>query len=169
MAESTNKLVTRSEWLAYMEVGGDSAKTYKLIGEGFTSFAESKNPKEYSRQYVNEKSERTDVVGYAPSIDYSCDVYSTDPVIQELITIADKELIGSDTHRKICSVNTWVAGTTEGTYAAFERTYAVVPSTKGDGTDALIYAGTLRAVGDIVPGEFDPDTCTFTAESEISA
>ena len=67
-----NKLVTRDEWLAYMEIGSE----YHLIGEGFTSFSESKNPKEYSRHYVHERSERTDTTGFSPSIAYSCDVYT---------------------------------------------------------------------------------------------
>lgn len=44
-------------------------KTYTRM-TGFTSMSESKNSTEYSRQYVDEASERSDVVGYSPSNDY---------------------------------------------------------------------------------------------------
>ena len=36
---------------------------------------------------------------------------------------------------------------------------------KGDGTEALIYTGTFKAVGDIVEGTFDIKTETFTPKA----
>lgn len=157
-----NKLVTRSEWAAYMACG--TTPTFELIGEGFTSFAESKNPKEYSRQYVHERTERADVVGYAPSIAYSADVYSENPVILEVLAVTDGELVGSDAQREVVSVNLWQPAGTGGTaFKAYKRAYAIIPDGKGDGTEALIYTGTLKAVGDAVAGTFDTASKTFTA------
>ena len=164
MSESaTNVLVSRSQFLAFMKVGATPA--YELIGEGFTSFSESKNPKEYTRQYVHETGERTDVIGYSPSIAYAVDVYSNDPVISEIVDITDNEYLGALTHRKICSVNLWRPGTTSGTYEAYERTYAVIPDSKGDGAEALNYSGTLKCVGDKVKGTFALATKVFTADA----
>ena len=60
------------------------------------------------------------------------------------------------------SVNLWEA-TGANTYKAYKRTYAIVPDTKGDGTDALVYTGTMRAVSDIVEGEFNTSSKTFAA------
>lgn len=147
----TNKLVNRNEWAAYMKT---AESTYSIIGEGFTSLTENKNAKEYSRQYVHEKTERTDVTGYASSIAYSCDVYSEDPVIQKIIEITDNEKVGTDAQVEIVSVNLWQTGGTENSYVAYQRKYAVIPDSKGDGTDALVYSGNLKAVGDIVKGTF---------------
>ena len=67
-------LVTRNKRQSYMNTGTVNAPTWSLIGEGFTSLAESKNPNEYSRHSVHEATERTDVTGYAPSIAYALDV-----------------------------------------------------------------------------------------------
>lgn len=159
-----NKLVMRNEWAAYAEVEGTEGKAYALIGEGFTSLTESKNPREYSRQYVHEKTERTDVTGYASSLAYTCDTYSEDPVIQHIVKVTDNEYVGTEAQIKVCSVNKWVTiGGVSGTYEAYERTYAIIPDAKGDGTDALVYSGTLRAVGDSVKGEFNEETKKFTA------
>lgn len=162
----TSKLVSRSELRSYMNVStGDVAAVYELIGEGFTSLTEAKNPKEYSRQYIHEKTERTDVVGYAPSLDYSVDIYTNNPVIKRIREITDKELIGSDAQVSIVNVEIFSDGTVDKTKCvAYERKYAVIPDSKGEGVEALVYTGTFKAVGDIVPGTFNIDTKAFTAE-----
>ena len=164
---ATNELVLRCQWEAYMECGAEEeSKTFHLIGEGFTSFPEAKNPKEYTRKYVNYKTEKTDVIGYSPSISYSCDCIAGDPVVQEIVEITDKELIGSATHRDIVSVNCWDE-ISDGAFAATKRTYAIIPDGKGDGTDALIYTGTMKAVSDIVEGKFVRETKTFTPTDTV--
>ena len=161
-----NRLVNRNEWAAYAEVPGEGGtKTYYLIGEGFTSLTESKNPKEYSRQYVHEKTERTDVTGYATSLAYTCDTYSEDPVIQHIVKVTDKEFVGTEAQIKVCSVNMWVTDGGETVHEAYERTYAIIPDSKGDGNDALVYSGTLRAASDAVEGTFDTASKTFTKKS----
>ena len=163
-------LVMRYQYESYMgclEAGtsGTVTETFNLIGEGFTSFPESKNPQEYSRKYVSDKTERTDVIGYAPSIEYSADCVSDDPVVKEIMKIHDGELVGNDTHRNIISVNRWEENATDHTCPATKRAYAIVPNAKGDGTDALIYTGTMRAAGDLITGSFNTSTKTFTADS----
>lgn len=161
---ASNDLVLRCQWESYMQCGTGESKTFNLIGEGFTTFPEAKNPKEYTRKYVNYKTEKTDVIGYSPSISYSCDCIAGEPVVEEIIEITDKELIGTATHREIVSVNCWEE-TTDGKFAATKRTYAIIPDGKGDGTDALIYTGTMKAISDLVEGTFDRSTKTFTANA----
>ena len=162
---ATNELILRCQWESYMACGGKEKSTLELVGEGFTAFPEAKNPKEYTRKYVNYKTEKTDVIGYSPSIAYTCDAISGDPVVNEIIEITDNEYLGSDTHRDIVSVNCWQKSEKkQGEFVAFKRTYAIIPSNKGDGTDALIYTGTMKAVSDIVFGTFNRETKTFTPE-----
>lgn len=156
-------LVMRHQWASYMDCGTADTPDFNLIGEGFTSFPESKNPKEYTRKYINDKTERTDVIGYSPSIGYSCDVITDDPVITKIVTITDTEKTGNDTHVDVVSVNLWEQSGTSGSYNAYKRTYAIIPDGKGDGTDAMIYTGTMKAVGEIVVGTFALDSKTFTA------
>lgn len=168
MPEEVNKevlLITRDEMISFMKC---SDGKYHLIGEGFTSFSEAKNPKEYTRKYVNYKTEVTDVIGFAPSFAYSCDVISGDPVIEEIIDIHDNEKIGSAAVRDVVTVNHWIPGTTDGTFKASMRQYSIIPANKGDGTDALVYSGTLKARGDIVHGTFDVATSMFTPTPETT-
>lgn len=165
----TNDLVLRYQFESYMECGSGNSKTFQLIGEGFTSFPEAKNPKEYTRKYINYKTEKTDVIGYSPSVSYSCDTIYGDPVVQEIVSITDNELVGNDAHRDIVSVNCWEETETAGTYKAFKRTYAVIPGNKGDGTDALIYTGTMKAVSDLIVGTFNRANKTFTAAASAAS
>ena len=164
MAEDQKKLVMRYQFESYMKCTLDDNKDKLcLIGEGFTSFPESKNPAEYTRKYICDQTERSDVIGYAPSIEYSTDCISGDPVVAEILYVHDNELVGSDTHRDVVNVNRWKEK--EGKCPAKMRTYAIIPNQKADGTDALVYTGTMKAVSDIVDGTFDVKTSTFEAAS----
>ena len=171
MPDGTKKeLVGRHKRLAFMnvaETGGASA-TYTRM-KGFTSLSEGKEPTEYSRQYVDEATERTDVVGYATAIDYEFDRHTNTPVHERIATITDDELLGTDAQVDIVSVDVFTANA-EGKAIARKRTYSVIPDTTGDGTDALIYSGSFSAASEIVKGyavsEDNWQTCTFT-EGEI--
>lgn len=159
---SESRLIKRAELRSFMELNpSGSALTYFLIGEGFTNLAESKNAQEYSRQYIHEYTERTDVVGYAPSLAYSVDAHTNNPVIKKIMEVTDKELTGSDAVVPVVAVNTFEEVET-GKCKAYKRNYSIIPDGKGDGTDALVYTGTMHAVGDPVEGAFDLEEKTFT-------
>lgn len=164
MAEK-KQLVGRHKRLAFMEIDGKLTRM-----TGFTSLSEGKEAKEYSRQYVDEATERTDVVGYATSVDYEFDRYTNDPVCERLSTIADDELVGTAAQVDVVSVDIFTVNESKQAIAR-KRTYSVIPDTTGDGTDALIYSGNFSAASEIVKGyatsEDGWQTCTFT-KGEIS-
>lgn len=146
-------LAMRYQFAAYMKCDLLSTPAYKLMGEGFTDMTESKNPIEYSRKYIHEKSERSDVTGYSPSLSYSMDYYTDDPVAAEIRAVTDDELVGTEAQREIILVDLFDGDATNG-YAAYKRTYSIIPDGKGSGTDALIYTGNLKATGEKVKGTF---------------
>lgn len=160
-------LILRADQAAYMNTGTGSSAVWSRVGDGFTSFPESKNAKEYTRQYIHMRQEVTDVVGYAPSIAYSCDVYDDDPCCSKIVDITNTEAVGADAEVEILIVDLYKA-TGEGiaaTAPARKRTYVVVPDQIADGVDALVYTGTLKAVSEITNGTFKPSDSTFTAAS----
>ena len=162
MADTTQKLVNRSQRVAFMNTATPegSAKFERMTG--FTSITNAKNPKEYSRQYVDEDTERSDVVGYAPSIDYSFDRHTNNAVHEKICKIHDGELLGNDTHVDIISVDLFKKSTTGDKYYATKRTYAVIPDSDGDGTDALIYSGSFKAVSGLEEGYATFEGTDFT-------
>lgn len=155
-------LVMRAKLAHYMNTGNAGTPTFSRIGEGFTDFTESKNAQEYTRQYIDDQTETTDVVGYSPSIAYSADVYDDDPVCEKVIDIADQELVGDAAQVEIVTANEYEITEQQTTCTAFKRTYSVIPDQKGSGVQQLVYTGTLRAVGDQVAGTWNPGTKEFT-------
>lgn len=155
-----DKISKRSDKLAFF--GEDKVSTFTRM-RGFTEFSMSKNPVEYSRRYIDEKTERNDVVAYAPSISYSFDRFAGDSVHDQLVDIADNEKVGADAVRYIVIVDLSDEADQK---SAYMREWTVIPDSEGDDTDAYTYSGSLKANGEIVAGTAVSDdnwqTITFT-------
>lgn len=170
MAETKEILVQRAQKVMFYGVPGtDGASTYKRM-KGFTDQSTSKNPKEYTRQYVDELFEQTDVVGYSPSTSYGFDQYAGNPVHDDIVKITNDELVGNDAIRTLILVD--ISGLTEGTKTApaVSRAFSVIPDSEGGSLDAYTYTGNFKSKGAKVKGtattEDDWQTVTFVADSE---
>lgn len=155
-AQMSGELIKRSDKVAYYGVpsaaGGNAAPTYTRM-QGFTSMDKSMNPKEYTRQYVDEEFERTTVTGHSVSIAFTFDQHSGNAVHADMAAMADGELLGSDTVRDIVLVDFSQPVSEEArTYKAFKRPFAVILESEGDGTDAYAYSGNLRVDGNVIEG-----------------
>ena len=78
---------------------------------------------------------RSDVVGYAPAIDYEFDRYTNDPVHEKIAAITDDEILGTEAQVDIVVVDLFEQKTSETTCTARKRTWSVIPDTEGDGTE----------------------------------
>lgn len=145
-------LVTRPKKLAFWQLPNGSFQRM----EGFTDLSYSQNPKEYSRQYVDEEFERTDIVGYAPSISYAFDCYTNNGVLADIVKITENEYIGDLMKRTIVVVDLSDGGMVS---PAKMRDYAVIPDTNGDSTDCLTYSGNFKAKGLLID-------CTATSDDD---
>lgn len=147
---NNSDIVMRTGKLAFYQCRGEGI--YRRM-EGFTDLSNSKGAKEYTRQYVDEDFERTDVSGYSPEKSYSFDRYKNHPVLDDIIYITENELIGQAMVRGIVCLDMTTAVSNNGTTWTAEgkmRKWAVVPDTDGDGTDALIYTGTFKCRGEMI-------------------
>lgn len=156
-------LVHRSERRHYMNVGTTKAPVWAQIGEGFTTFTQSQHPVYYQRRYIHESVKRTDVTGYAPVIDYAFEVYRGNAPIERLRQITDGECTGSDAWVEICTVDVFDETGVSGVCHASVRTYSVIPGESGEGTDTLLYTGTLHAVSPPTKGTFVLSAGIFTS------
>lgn len=164
-AELKGKLVKRSDKVAYYGVPKDSMVTFTRM-QGFTSQSKSKNPIEYSRQYVDEEFEQTDVTGYSTSMSYAFDQYEGNHVHDDMVQLADNEVTGTDAVREIVIVDFSKPIDKESRkYSARKRTFAVIFDSEGDETSAYTYSGNFRTKGDIISGtatvSIDGLTLTF--------
>lgn len=148
------KLKKRSEKLSFMEVKpttGSGESTFVRL-EGFTTQTFNANAKEYGRNYVDEDTERTDVTGYAESINYNFDQYVGQKALEEIVKISENELTGTDAVRKIVTVDMTTLSGSSGKVPSFTanatvRSYAIVPSSNGESTDCMTYSGDFKSRG----------------------
>ena len=156
-------IAKRSSKVAFYGVNGDNGAVYHRMS-GFTEFATSKNPIEYSRQYVDEEMEVTDVVGYAPSVSYEFDLFDDNPVHKDIAGIADNESVGGAAVRTIIVVDVESADKT-----AVKREFSVIPDGEGSSMDAYTYSGNFRVKGSKVFGKASTtdgwQTCVFEENS----
>ena len=158
------KLVKRSDKVSFLGCISEGTEKFNRM-RGFTTLSGAKNPTEYSRRYVDEEFETTDVTGYSPSLDFGFDQYSGDPVHDEMVKILDNEALGTEARRNIVTVDfSQEAG--EGSYKAVKREYAIIGDAEGDSMDAYTYSGTFRSTGKRIVGTATVDengaVATFT-------
>lgn len=165
----TEQLVKRSRKVAFMDVSTTSIANFLRMTK-FTEISKSKNPTEYSRSYVDEDGEVTDVTGYSEEISYNFDLHVGNLVHEKLVDITDNEKTGADALVRILQVDfTKPKGTG---YEARLRTYSVVPDAEGDSTDAYTYSGAFRKNSNMTIGtatmNADNTVATFVAEQEVA-
>ena len=162
------KLVKRSGKVAFMDVSTTAIPNFLRMRK-FTEISKSKNPTEYSRTYVDEDGEVTDVTGYSEEISYAFDLYSGNLVHEKIVKITDDELTGDEALVKILIID-FSKPVGDG-YEARLRTYTTVPDTEGDSTDAYTYSGAFRKNSIMTKGiatlSTDKTTATFTAQEEV--
>lgn len=138
-------MIKRSEKLAFMEIRNGETVTYERM-TGFTEFSLSKNPKEYSRKYIDEDMERSEVVSYSPSVSYKFDTDPENNVHKLLCNVADHELIGeaAECNIIIADISSLDAS---GKAKAIMRRFSVIPQSEGDDKDTYTVSGALKACG----------------------
>ena len=159
-------MIKRSEKLAFMLVDEDNKTVYRRM-KGFTELSVSKNPKEYTRKYIDEDMERSEVVGYSPAISYKFDADPDNSVHQFLTKVADYELLGEDAECNIIVAdlsNLDKAGTAK----AIMRKFSIIPQNEGDDRDTYTVSGSFKAAGTKIFGTATStdnwQTVTFKAE-----
>lgn len=166
---NTEQLVKRSRKVAFMDVSTTSIANFLRMTK-FTEISKSKNPTEYSRTYVDEDGEVTDVTGYSEEISYNFDLHIGNLVHEKIVDITDNEKTGSDALVRILQVDFTKAKGSG--YEARLRTYSVVPDAEGDSTDAYTYSGAFRKNSNMIIGTAtmneDNTVATFVAEQEVA-
>lgn len=163
------KIVKRSDKVAFLEVppitGEGKGVFYRM--KGFKSLSKKRNPKEYTRQYVDEAFETTDIVGISISQDFEFDQVKDSPLHDYLVDIIESEKLGSDAIVNIVQVDFTKTTSVEGEFPAVKRGFALIADSDGDGVEAYTYTGSFKVAGSRIEGKATTDdgwqTCTFTA------
>ena len=142
-----NRIVKRSDKLTFFGVVDETGNITFHRMKGFSEISVKKNSREYSRQYVDEEFEQSDVVGYSPSITYTFDQFKDDPVHKDLVSLSALERVGDEAVRTILQVDLSDKDG-EGKCPAIKREFAVIFDSEGNSLESYSYSGTLRVKGE---------------------
>jgi len=160
------KLINRHDKVAYYGVKDTDGNVIYHRMCGFTKMDTSKNPVEYSRRYIDESFEQTDVVAFSPSISFAFDRYSGNPVHEDIVQLADNEIMGTDAVRSIVIADISTKND-NGECSAIMRDFSVMVENEGNSNDAYTLSGTMSTKGEKVFGKAvlsdDAQTLTFAA------
>ena len=138
-------MIKRSKKLAFIKFDEMGEGVYARL-EGFTQFAVSTNPKEYTRKYIDEDFERSEVSTFAPSVSYKFDYDPQFDVHNLFLAVTEPEVFGEEAKCRIAIVDT--INDNEGAYLAKIRDFFIIPQTEGDDPNTYTYSGTLKAAGE---------------------
>lgn len=161
------KLVQRHEKVAYYGIEDDNGNTVYHRMCGFTKMDTSKNPQEYKRRYIDESFEQSDVVAFSPSVSFSFDRYALDPVHDDIVKLADNEILGTDAVRSIVVADISIKDE-QGNVKAVKRDFSVMVEAEGNSLDAYTLSGVMNTKGEKVFGKAtlseDAKTLVFLAD-----
>ena len=144
-----NKLLRRSNKVAFYSIkNGDVTEYHRM--KGFTDFTVSKNPSEYSRKYVDETFEQSDVVGYSPSVSFSFDYIKDNKIHNDIANISKNELVGDDAVREILMID---FSSDEKNPTAIKREFSVIVENEGSGMEGYIVKGSFKVKGEKIFGK----------------
>ena len=157
------KLVQRHEKVAYYGIKDTDGNTVYHRMCGFTKMDTSKNPKEYKRRYIDEDFEQSDVVAFSPSVSFTFDRYSNDPVHEDIVKLADNEVLGTDAIRTIIIAD-FSTMDEAGKVEVVMRDFSVMVEAEGNSLDAYTLSGVMNAKGEKIFGkaELSDDRKTLT-------
>lgn len=163
----TGKLIGRHEKVAYYGIADESGNVVYHRMSGFTKMSTSKNPIEYSRRYIDESFEQTDIVAMSPSIAFTFDRYSGNVVHDDIVEISDNEILGDGAVRSIVIADL-STDDGKGNCRAVKRNFSVMVETEGDSLDAYTLSGTMSTKGEKISGKAvisqNGETLIFSAD-----
>ena len=154
----------RNEVVAYLNTGASFAvPTFTLMGTGFDKLDDELNPVEDSVTYVHEATATTTLTGYEAAWSFDATVIKDDAAVTKLRGIGKSRATGANAQCDIVTYDVWDVAT--GTVPAVRQKVAVVMDniSNGAGGEKLGMSGTLKAVGDPIPGTFTVATKAFVA------
>lgn len=148
---------------------GESESTYTpnwvRLGKDLEEFNVELNPDtETSKNILGESTFKHN--GYEVSADadpYYAD--KDDPLFTKLQDIVDNRKSGDDCKTSALEVHMWDAGSSEGTYVAYQQDCYVVPTSYGGDTSGYQIPFTVYYTGERVKGTYAVATKTFTADA----
>lgn len=152
--------ITRNLLKQFLGIG--ATPTYHACGP-FTKLAEENSPEIDDTAFIGDKNGSPTVTGYKNKWSFEAQVHEGDPIIDDLLSIARGQKVGSDCERVLvdCDLNK-ADSAVSGSYYARKFAIAVeCTPPAGDPKSITKITGNFHQIGDLVEGIFNPTTKTW--------
>lgn len=148
----------------YIDVGSNDS-TYVLMGAGFSELNESPSAQTSSKRYINDKAQTKRITGYDWSSPFNTDQIRSEEAVDFICKIGELQKTGSDAETDYVIVDLdQKVGDSGSSYHARKFHVAVEISSFENNDGEMAASGNLLQIGDLVEGNFDTSSKTFTAK-----
>ncbi|MGL5149057.1 MAG: hypothetical protein ACRC7N_00585 [Clostridium sp.] len=153
----------RRKYANYLNVG-KTTEEFVLMGAGFTDLNEQPSAQTTSKRYVNDKNATKSIVGYDWSTPFTTDMIRSEKAVDFICNIGELQKVGSDAESDYIIVDLDKAiAAKQNTFTARKFRVAIEVASFDNNDGDMSAAGNLLGVGDLIVGEFNTTTKSFTA------
>ena len=150
---------------------------YELMAQ-FTQISESPNAETTDQQYIVDKSKTTTTTSYATQWafegvaqkDAAGEEIASAKAIQWLQQVGELQKLGEECTTELVIIDRWkpIASKEKTYYARYSKVSAEITDITAEAGSNITISGNLNGIGDIVEGEFNIESKTFTPTSKVS-
>lgn len=156
----------RRKYANYLNISKSSGEEYELMGAGFTDLNESPSAQTTSKRYVNDKNATKSIVGYDWSTAFATDMIRSEKAVDFICEIGELQLVGADAETDYIIVDLdKPVSLKDNTFTARKFRVAIEVASFDNNDGDMAASGNLLGIGDLVVGEFNTSTKTFTVAS----
>lgn len=148
----------------YIDIGGETSDIQLIrVAE---ELSENPNMQTITKHYTANKSATEIPVGFQTDITFSVDLYKNEEVGGWLRDIAEEQKLGIQADYIAVRLYQPITGKDNIFYARKFRVSPVIDSVNRVGGEIISISGSMKPVGDVVVGQFDTTTRTFSTGPE---
>lgn len=161
--------VIRYQIADFLNVGGEDAENYVLMGVGFNTLDENPAAKIDKKAYINDRSASGTITGYENTFAFDTDLIADEQAVMALYDVSRDQKTGGDAQFDYIRTELFKpVADEENTYEARKfRVACEVTSVNGAGTEIVRVAGNLHQVGNLTLGQFNTTTKIFTPTAQV--
>ncbi|MEG2295433.1 MAG: hypothetical protein RSB96_01670 [Oscillospiraceae bacterium] len=156
--------IFRDKLADYIKIG----KEFEVM-KVYNQIDENPSAKTKETHYTSQKTSTKTTIGYAPSFPITGDMYSSERTSEFFRDIGEEQKIGSDCETEYLRVRLYepIAGKDNTCYARLFRVAVEITGITGAGGEHMVITGNLNSLDDVVIGEFNTETKTFTSKADL--
>lgn len=163
----TKGIKQRRQIADYLNVGESLTPEFVFCGAGFTDLNENPSAQVGSKKYIHDKSNTKGIKGYDWSMPFVTDQIRSEKAVAKICDVGEYQRTGADAETEFIRVDLDMpVAQKSNVFKARRFKIAIEVASFGNNDGELTATGNFLGIGDMIAGEFDTTSRTFTAEED---